>query len=233
MESFEGIRLFFTEKSHVNFFSICLIKFRLLKEQIHVIFFYYKKWRFAVVDLSLSLLYLYSNPYRICRRFLQKKKADHVYAYGETPLTTLEKMVRSFSIQPKDRWLELGSGRGRCCFWMSQFWGCEARGVDFVPKFISRSSWLCKKFSLRLVDFQQKAMMDADFSWATVVFFYSTCMSDEEINALLLPMQRLPIGAKVITISEPIAHPNYLLTKSLPVSFPWGDTTAYLHIYSP
>jgi hypothetical protein len=215
----------------MSFFFLLRLKFCLVKDQIQVIRIYYKNWRFAVVDMSLGLLYLFSNPYRMCRKFLQKKKVANIHAYGETPLATLEKMAKAFAIQPSDRWLELGSGRGRGCFWMSQFWGCEVRGVDFVPTFISRASWLSKTFSLRSVDFQQKEMMETDFSWPTVVFLYSTCMSDEEINALLVPMRSLPMGARVITISEPISHPNYILTNSLPVSFPWGKTTAYLHTY--
>jgi hypothetical protein len=207
------------------------IKLRLFLNQLQVVRLYYKTPLFALTDFSLSLLYLFSNPYRICRKFLQQKGFQQIYAYGETPLTTLEHIVQTFHITPQDRWLELGSGRGKTCFWLSLHFGCFVQGIDWIPQFINKASLLTRTLSLPRLRFLQQSFHQADFSWPTVVFLYSTCMSDEEISSLLIPMQSLPRQAKVITISEPLNHPSYRLIHATPVSFPWGETEAYLHEY--
>ena len=71
-------------------------------------------------------------------------------------------------------------------------------------------------------------MQKADFSWPTVVFLCGTCMSNEEIESI--PMELLPVGAKVISISEPLNNPCFTLVHSIDVSYPWGETEAYLQI---
>lgn len=209
---------------------VARVKSYLLKEQIQVWRRYYKNRRFALIDLSLSALYLFSNPYRTCRKFLQKRGAANIYAYGETPLTTLEHIASAFEIGPDDRWLELGAGRGRGCFWMAQFIGCRTVGVEWIPSFVKRANWIRTQFCPNKVTFTQIPLREADFSQATAVYLYSTCMPADEIEDLVTQMAMLPAGSKVITISEPLDFPSYSLVKSTAVSFPWGDTDAYLHI---
>ena len=204
-------------------------KLRLAGIRIQEICRYYRHKRFASLDLTLSILYLFSNPYRMCRKFSQSKGLKEIYTYGETPLKTLEQIVQAFHVTPADRWLELGCGRGRTCLWLSTWLGCSVRGVDWVPAFIARASLLLKLFSLPNLTFQNSSIFHTDFSWPTVVFLYSTCMSDEEIQSLLLSMNPLPPNAKVITISSPLNHPQYPLVRSLKISLPWGKTRAYLH----
>ncbi|MBS0625375.1 MAG: class I SAM-dependent methyltransferase [Verrucomicrobia bacterium] len=209
----------------MNLPLILKIKAYLFREQIRVVRRYYRG-RFVWVDLALLLAYLFSNPYRMCRKFLQKRGARNIYAYGETPLTTLEKIAKAFDIRSDDRWLELGSGRGRACFWMAHHWGCQARGVEWIPAFASRAKWIGKFFGK--ADFLAGSMEEADFSWPTVVFLYGTGLSDQELDRLLEPMRGLPKGTKVITISEPLEE--YRQIRSIPVSFPWGETDAYLQV---
>lgn len=206
------------------------VKLHLFLDQCQVVRRYYKNLPFALADLILAFLYLFSNPYRICRKFLQNKGFSKIHTYGETPLTSLEHIVKTFGISPQDRWLELGSGRGKTSLWLSLYWGCSVRGVDWVPPFIQRASLIAHLFPAARLSFHQQSFYDADFSWPTVVFLYSTCMDDEEISTLLSSMASLPQNAKVITISAPLDHPSYHLVRSTPVSLPWGRSEAYLHI---
>lgn len=205
-------------------------KIRLIQDQVQVIFRYYKNKRFLLADSTLFFLYLFSNPYRISRKFLQKKGAENIYAYGETPLTTLEKIVRAFGVSPENKWLDLGSGRGRSCFWISEFWGCQTRGIEWIPQFASRACQIAKRIPSCRAKFQNDSIQNVDFSWPDVVYLCGTCMSEKEIESILIPMQSLKNGAKVITITEPLKHPSYWLIQSIPVSFIWGETEAYLQI---
>jgi hypothetical protein len=214
-------------------FSIFIqTKIRLISDQIQVIRRYYKNKRFFLADCALFFSYLFSNPYRISRKFLEKKGAENIYAYGETPLPTLEKIVRAFDIRSENKWLDLGSGRGRGCFWISEFWGCEAKGIEWIPQFVSRASLIAKYLPSSQSEFHNTLLENGDFSWPDVVYLCGTCMSNEEIQSLLIRMQSLHIGTKVITITEPLNHPSYKLIQSIPVSFIWGETDAYLQIKS-
>jgi ubiquinone/menaquinone biosynthesis C-methylase UbiE len=152
----------------------------------------------------------------------------NIHSYGETPLPALEKIVRAFDITSAEKWLEIGSGRGRGCFWISEVWGC--RGIEWVPTFVSKASWIAERIPSCLSQFEEISMYDADFSWPDVVYLCGTCMNSQEIKKLLCSMRILQKGAKVITISEPFNHPDYQLVKSISVSFIWGDTEAYLQI---
>jgi hypothetical protein len=205
------------------------IKWRLFHNQLQVIKRYYTKKKFLLSDLLLFCAYFFSNPYRISRKFLQKKGAKNIHTYGEIPLTTLETVAHAFCIQPQDKWLELGSGRGRSCFWMAEVWGCNTKGIEWIPEFVQKASWIAKKIPSCKAEFQNIDMNQADFSTATVIYLSTTCMEAEEISFLLLSMDSLPLKSKVITISEPLDHPNYPCIQSIPVSFLWGKTGAYLH----
>src|SRR5437016_1511814 len=101
---------------------------------------YYGSVPFMKTDLSLLGMYLFNSPYRISKRFLQEKGVSNIYAYGETPIATMEKIVQECSITKDDHFFELGSGRGRVCFWLGTVLKCEVTGVDNVPEFIERAS---------------------------------------------------------------------------------------------
>lgn len=199
----------------------------LLRETCTVVFRYYSKTRFAFADLSLALLYLFCNPYRYCRKFLQKRGEKEIHAYGETPLTTLQIIATESGITATDRWLELGSGRGRASLWIANFIGCQTLGVEWIGRFVKRGNWIAYLFRLKNLKFVCQSVLDAPFHEATVVYLYGTSWSDELIERLEERMKALPPNSKIISISFPL--PTFQVIKTFPVSFPWGKTEAYLH----
>lgn len=206
------------------------IKARIWRDQTAAVRRYYKKPRFALTDLSFGLLSLFSNPYRTCRKFLEKRGEPDVYAYGETPLTTYEQLAAACELKSGDHWLELGSGRGKGCFWVTEFFGCQATGIEWVPQFVRNAHFFKLLFRYKKAAFEGKNLEEADFATATVVYLYSTCLSNETIGRLAEKMKDLPPGARVISISEPLQCDWLPLIKTFPVRYPWGDTEAFLHI---
>ena len=77
--------------------------------------------KFAFLDLTFLVIYLFFNPYKISKKFLLSKKKKNIHIYGETPISTIAKIAKECEISSKDHIIELGSGRGRCCFWFSTF----------------------------------------------------------------------------------------------------------------
>lgn len=196
---------------------VCLFKKRLWQDQWYTLNHFYKKPLFACIDLTYAFMSLFLNPYRTCRKFLQQKGATEIYAYGETPLMTYQKMAWQCNVQPTDIWYELGSGRGKGCFWLGLFCHCKVIGIEWVPQFYWLSKTLKFLFRIRNVQFQKCDIEKAYLQNATIIYLYG-----------IWPSISFPKGAKVISISEPIA--GLTLIKTFWVRYPWGRTTAYLQI---
>lgn len=189
-------------------------KKRLFFDKVDTIKRYYRSPKFALLDLSFGLMSLFSNPYRVCRKFLKKKGAKEIYAYGETPYATYEKMVQECGIGPNDVWMEMGSGRGKGCFWLSHFVKCKVIGVEWVPQFVFFARFIRALFRIDGMIFKQADLEEIDTSCASVIYLYG-----------IWPKRKIGTGVKVITISEPLK--DYKVLKRFWVRFPWGRTTAY------
>jgi len=181
------------------------------------------KVRFALINFAFAFLTLFSNPYRVCRKFLQKKGNKEIYAYGETPLETYKKIASVCEIKSTDCWLELGAGRGKGCFWMAHSIGCRVQGIEWVPQFVWIARALKTLFRVHNASFHLQNIGDTDFSTATAVYLYLYEAPP------LTKMEQLPLGAKVITVSEPLETPFLTLKKTFSIRYPWGRTQAFLH----
>jgi SAM-dependent methyltransferase len=210
-----------------------VVKKRNLIEFIKVVKRYYSNPIFRKADLSLLSLYFFQSPYSISKKYLKKSEAKEIYAYGETPLTTLDQIVKECQIKPEDVVFELGCGRGRTCFWLHAFVGCKVKGIDFVPEFINRADRIKAKYHLANIHFFEREMLAVDYRQATVIYLYGTCLEDEEIQQLITKFKKLPIGAKVITVSYSLVEYQqetiFKLTKQFTAPFTWGEADVYLH----
>lgn len=207
------MRLFFKTKSF------------LWKNQLLVLWRDYRKLKFALLDLALGCAYLFSNPFRICRIFLQTKGEEEIHAYGETPLGVWRDITRAAKVGKEDVFFDLGCGRGRVCFWTALWIGCKTVGVDWVPAFMKRASLLAKCFGLENLEFIQGSLLDADLEKATVLYLYTFHPEEERLD-----FSRLQEGARVITVSEPI--PLIKVVSKLSARFPWGETEVFIHRFS-
>ena len=182
---------------------------------------YLRNPKFARASFLLGIFYLFCNPYRYCRKFLEKRGAEEVHAYGETPLTTLEKIACKAKIGKDDLFLELGSGRGKNALWMGAHVGCQVIGIEWIERFAKRASWAA--IGMKNVSFIHADVLDVSFEGATVIYLYGSSWNEELICRLA---KKIPVGAKIISISFPLS--GFTLLEEFPVAFPWGNTSAYL-----
>lgn len=174
--------------------------------------------KFAPIDLCFGLIGLFMNPYRLCRKFLQKMGADNVYAYGETPIMTYQRIVEQCEVRLSDVWIELGAGRGKGCFWLNRMVGCKVIGIEWIPSFVRIAKVLKKLFGLREIEFRCEDFEKTDLREGTIIYLYGNH-----------PKIQIPEGLRVITMSEPLEGARVL--KAFWVRFPWGRTTAYLQTF--
>ena len=214
--------------------SLFLIRLRFtwfqLVEFLKVLSRYYRKPSFARADLLLLAQYLFQNPFRIHRRFLQKRGERELYTYGETPLTTLEQIARAFEIRPSDLVYEFGCGRGRSCFWLNQQIGCRVVGIEQLPLFIKRAERVRRLLDFKGIKFILGDYRSVDLSEASVVYLYGSDLSNEEVEEVSRALQALKPGSKAITVSYPLSSESFELVSSLSAPFGWGEAEVFLQV---
>lgn len=203
-------------------------------EYLRTVYRYYWDKPFNKVDAYLVGSYLVNDPFGISKRFLKNRGDKEIYAYGETPLSSLEQIAKECRLTPSDLLFELGCGRGRTCFWLHQFIGCRVVGIEQIPDFVERANHIKDKFHVEGVEFRQGDMLDADLTGATAIYLYGTCLERPFLAKLVKKLEKLPSGTKVITVSYPLADYSdksvFEVMKRFPVKFNWGTTDVYLQI---
>ncbi|NGX36991.1 MAG: hypothetical protein K1000chlam2_00137 [Chlamydiae bacterium] len=181
---------------------------------------FYGNKQFKKLDQALLAAYQGKNPYHISKSYLQKQGASNIYAYGETPLTTVGKIVEECGIGPEDTVIEMGAGRGRASLFLAVYVGCTVIAYERIPTFVERM------VDVDGLEMLAENMFSADFSEATVIFLYGTMLSDEEILQLC---EKFPKRAKILTVSYPLSDysEEYRIEKTLSGRFPWGETEVY------
>lgn len=200
-------------------------------EYLRVIAKYYPQNSFYKIDLYLLYLYTFQNPFRISKRFLKSKGEADIYAYGETPLTTLEIIAKRCKLSNEDVVFELGCGRGRTCFWLRQFINCAVVGIDYVPEFITKAHQVKAKFNLQKMTFRLEDFLQTDLTEASVIYLYGTCLPDDSILLLINRFKTLSKSVKLITVSfalnEYDPH-SFRIIDSFAAPFTWGEATVFI-----
>lgn len=202
-------------------------------ELARTIYRYYPNYSFCKADLLLKMQYLFSNPYTISKKYLMQRGALDVYAYGETPLSTVEKIAQECELSSSDTIFELGCGRGFTTLWFNQILQCKAIGIEQIPIFVKKAQGVADYLQLNNIEFLCQDILQTDYSSATCIYFFGTNFDDEFVYELTATFaeQLLP-GTKIITISYSLAEyaiaGTFTLVKEFSVDFAWGSTTAYL-----
>ena len=204
------------------------------KEWVTTAFLYYGTIPFMKADLSLLAMYLFNSPYTVSKRFLQEEALKDIYAYGETPIDTMATILKECSITKNDNLFELGSGRGRICFWLATVCGIEVTGIDIIPEFIERAETIRKRLGLKNIHFVNSDLLEASLQGGTVFYLFGSGFDDAFLESLIARFASLKKGTRFITISFPLEDydqkGNFEILKRFPVSFPWGETDAYYQI---
>ncbi len=211
-----------------------LVRCRLFSDYVKTVFRYYFQYpSFWQADTMMTGLYLCNNPYTISRKFMQEIGSEQLYVYGETPLSTMKRIVDAAGITADDTVYELGCGRGRALFWLRTVIGCRCIGVEHIFTFVEKAQQIQKRCRIDKMEFRLEDFVDTDLSGATVLYLYSTGFDDMIVESLLSKVASLPQGTKIITISYPLTEyegsESFVVNKEIPVRFPWGRTTAYCH----
>lgn len=192
---------------------------------------YYHKISFMISDILLASHYILKNPHQVSKAFMKKRGEREIYVYGETPLTTLDLIMRNCSVLSKDVVFELGCGSGRTIFWLRHFIRCKAIGIDYQPTFIKRANRIKEWLHLDKTHFLLEDFLNADLRKATVIYLYGTCLNEATIKHLVAKFEQLRPETKIITVSYPLTEYSnrFRIVKKFPARFPWGKAEVFFN----
>ncbi len=168
------------------------------------------------------------------KQYLKLSGHKQIHIYGETPLSTFEVIANECEINQSDTVIDMGAGRGRGIIFLHHFKQIRVIGYERIPYFVKVVNMLIETFNLTRIELINADMLQADLSMGSVIYLYGTVLEDKEIEHLVAKFSRLKAGTKIITISYPLTNYSdenvFKLAKEFAVSFPWGETSAYLNI---
>lgn len=201
-------------------------------EQIRILSFYWKSPQFRKIDQAFRWSYCFENYFRISKNYWIDQGEKEVDIYGETPLTTLNSILAKANITKEDKFFDLGCGRGRTLFFVSEYLGADATGIEVIPYFVEKGNALSQKFDLAHVHFIQGDYLDADLSSATVVYLFALFLTEEEELRLIKALSRMPKGARLLTVSFPVEEidkgGHFDRSANWEEPFNWGSSEVFL-----
>ena len=193
---------------------------------------------FRKTDLALTRTYLLRNPYAMCRRHFFSKafpsaELNQVQTvYGETLLMTLELINAKLRINQYDLIMDLGSGRGRNCFFWHAYTQAQVVGVELNPDFVNLANSIRDRFQLQRLEFVHDNIFDADLSQATILYFYGVAFSEQATLGLIEKFSQLSPGIVILSVGFSLNDyydaPIFVELESFEVFFVWGKTRIHV-----
>jgi hypothetical protein len=220
---------------YTTFTTACYVRVYQLAQFVRNLFLYYL-WhpKFFFIELTTFALYFFQSPFRLIRKFDENHPDQAIGPYGETDFRAFEKLLDGFSIPKTATLADLGSGRGRLCFWLSCVRGqSHVVGVEREIVMVERALSIRHRFNVKQLSFQFGDWEKVHLDEIDVFYLYGPAMSDERIVRAAAKLQKLPVGTKIITVSAwlgEVMPDRFQLVKTLPIRFPWGKTEAFLQM---
>lgn len=118
--------------------------------------------------------------------------------YVPTPQRVVDEMLSVARVTSRDFVVDLGSGDGRIVLTAAQKYGARGRGYDIDGELVERSNSSARKLKLeRRVRFEQRDVLQADLSEATVVTVYLLPEMMRTLQAKLL--KELQPGTRIVS----------------------------------
>lgn len=187
-------------------------------------------WR---LNMLYFLSYLAESPFAVIKREGPRAPVHlQNLIYGETPCLTLQKILQEIPITEKDHFIDLGCGRGFNVCFVNAYFGIPATGIDVIPTFISRARKIAKQMNLTNIRFIKE-----NISWltmeemgqGTIFYMASTTFEDDQLTKIALRLEMLPIGTRLITLSDELPSEMFRITQVKEYLFSWGKTEVYFH----
>ncbi len=170
--------------------------------------------------------YTLSNDYRKAHNIEEKS-----LTYGEIKIPEFSKILEHCAVTAGQKFYDIGSGTGKTCLLANFVFGLNATGIEIVPD-LYQAAEQAKAALLKHAPIEEQLnfinadVLTQDFSAADIVFFNSTCFSDDFWDQILTKIAELKEGCKIICLTRMLPQEQYeLLFETRDIEFSWGKPT--------
>ena len=185
-----------------------------------------------LLAIQLQIWGYYFLFYPFLRHTYEKVKSGQDLSelvYGETPISSFQKIIKDLPLSENDRFVDLGCGKGMLALYMAQVQGIPATGIDIIPTFIKKATQLANRYRIHKAEFKKAPILEADLTKVTIVYLAWTCLTHETRTQLIEKLAtELPDGAIVITTTYPLQDPRFTKMGSQTVQFSWSPGTVFM-----
>jgi precorrin-6B methylase 2 len=147
-----------------------------------------------------------------------RNREPEMVHYQKTPVRIILEIIKRAEFQPKDVFVDLGSGLGQVVILVHLLMGVSAKGVEFEPAFCEYARSCAAELNVNSVEFINTDARDADYSPGTVFFMYTPFVG----KMLQEVLERLRIEAKLRIIkiftygpcTEELARQDWLINRN-------------------
>lgn len=204
-------------------FSISITLRELLK-------FGHKKWWWKLVAYP-AFLYLPDSGRNVSmRESIHYGNYSFVnFGFGETPPSTLKKIIESIDYQDYNLFVDLGSGRGKAVLTANILYDLKGIGIELLPTHVCRSRKLKQAFGIEQVEFLQKDIFNSDLSKKGIYYVVATSFDEPTAWKLNEKFKEIPMGSTIITVHHKLTKPEFKLTSNFQGIFSWGFDQVYFY----
>ncbi len=167
---------------------------------------------------------------------------DSAFVYGEIEFEFFANILAAVNPKPSDVFYDLGSGAGKAVFLAALLFNLkQVCGVELIPQLhalsqqqltqlktlcAEKDQWLNK---IGRIEFIQSNMAEQDLSDADIVFINATCIDDTVWQKLLIKLQQLKAGSRIILTTKQLESEHFQALASHYALMSWGYNS--VHIY--
>ncbi|MEW6282076.1 MAG: methyltransferase [Candidatus Eremiobacterota bacterium] len=148
-------------------------------------------------------------------------------AYGETPAVSVRRLLQVAGLEPGQRLVDLGSGRGLAAC-AAACLGFRAAGLEYFSRYVEGARQVAADLGLE-VPFECGDFLTAPWPAGDLYYLASTAFGDRTRAALLPRLLELPAGTRVATLDWVLEEPEFVGLAAVHVPVTWGVARACVY----
>ena len=161
---------------------------------------------------------------------------DPVYTYGEIMPHSFARLLKLAAPQKNEVFYDLGAGSGKAVFTAALLYEWKkCYGIEYLPALHLLSINLLPKLATYYpqkkltIEFIQQDFFDTDLSDANVIFINSTAFNILFWQKLVVKLQRVKPGTRIIAISKRIEDTYFEKIAESMLLQSWGMSSAFVY----